>query len=374
MSRYRLLSLSILFLWALFWGCDHRTYYKPPATGRHYTPAQIPIKEGMIRKPDVAFSPEITLVNAQPNTDWTPLGAYTHQWWGNLRMWTETAIGVARAEFKKRGVKVTNDLPLMLTLSVTPAPTSDTLVGTVSRECPLDKDKRQEHPLDTDRDGIPDYVDRCPNTPPGVRVNSEGCPVDTDHDSLPDYRDQCPRTPQGYRIDHVPLARQGEDGSGGVQQAPSYPFELFLVSSWPADKVMGLLRQAVEREGIRVEKHTPGILVFSADPHVWKDRLPTIRTALEREGVHLTKHAPRILQLAITEASLEWGSTEIGCTVNLRAVTGEGEVLDFRGTNYATDIHDSCDGAVTRQVAALETRMTTGFRMRWTNAPVRRAG
>ncbi len=31
-------------------------------------------------------------------------------------------------------------------------------------------------PLDSDHDGVPDSVDRCPNTPPGVAVDQFGCP------------------------------------------------------------------------------------------------------------------------------------------------------------------------------------------------------
>ena len=30
-------------------------------------------------------------------------------------------------------------------------------------------------PLDTDGDGVPDYQDKCPGTPKGARVDSEGC-------------------------------------------------------------------------------------------------------------------------------------------------------------------------------------------------------
>jgi OOP family OmpA-OmpF porin len=31
--------------------------------------------------------------------------------------------------------------------------------------------------LDTDKDGVPDYKDKCPNTPLGVAVNHQGCPI-----------------------------------------------------------------------------------------------------------------------------------------------------------------------------------------------------
>ena len=30
---------------------------------------------------------------------------------------------------------------------------------------------------DSDRDGVPDYKDKCPNTPLGVAVNHQGCPI-----------------------------------------------------------------------------------------------------------------------------------------------------------------------------------------------------
>ena len=42
---------------------------------------------------------------------------------------------------------------------------------------------------DSDGDGVPDIRDRCPNTPPGVAVDSYGCPLDGDLDGVPDHRD-----------------------------------------------------------------------------------------------------------------------------------------------------------------------------------------
>jgi len=45
---------------------------------------------------------------------------------------------------------------------------------------------------DTDGDGVQDAEDKCPNTPAGVKVDAVGCPVDTDGDGIPDYLDKCP--------------------------------------------------------------------------------------------------------------------------------------------------------------------------------------
>jgi outer membrane protein OmpA-like peptidoglycan-associated protein len=45
---------------------------------------------------------------------------------------------------------------------------------------------------DSDNDGVSDKKDKCPDTPPGVKVDEHGCPVDTDGDGVPDYQDDCP--------------------------------------------------------------------------------------------------------------------------------------------------------------------------------------
>jgi OOP family OmpA-OmpF porin len=54
---------------------------------------------------------------------------------------------------------------------------------------------------DSDRDGVPDYLDACPGTPASVVVDKMGCPNDSDGDGVPDYLDQCPGTPRGFPVD-----------------------------------------------------------------------------------------------------------------------------------------------------------------------------
>ena len=55
--------------------------------------------------------------------------------------------------------------------------------------------------LDSDGDGVPDYIDQCPGTPKGVQVDGRGCPLDSDGDGVPDNVDQCPGTPNGAKVD-----------------------------------------------------------------------------------------------------------------------------------------------------------------------------
>ena len=54
---------------------------------------------------------------------------------------------------------------------------------------------------DVDGDGVPDYLDKCPNTPRGAKVDARGCELDSDGDRVPDSRDQCPDTPRGVKVD-----------------------------------------------------------------------------------------------------------------------------------------------------------------------------
>ncbi|MGQ0501053.1 MAG: OmpA family protein [Panacagrimonas sp.] len=67
-------------------------------------------------------------------------------------------------------------------------------------------------PVDLDQDGVPDYLDRCPNTPPGSPVDGSGCPFDSDGDGIPDHLDQCPGTPAGVKVDGkgCPLDSDGD--------------------------------------------------------------------------------------------------------------------------------------------------------------------
>jgi OOP family OmpA-OmpF porin len=55
--------------------------------------------------------------------------------------------------------------------------------------------------LDSDGDGVPDDLDKCPNTPAGVKVDKDGCPIDSDKDGVADYLDKCPDTPSGVKVD-----------------------------------------------------------------------------------------------------------------------------------------------------------------------------
>ncbi|HUF28936.1 MAG TPA: thrombospondin type 3 repeat-containing protein [Gemmatimonadaceae bacterium] len=64
-------------------------------------------------------------------------------------------------------------------------------------------------PRDSDWDGIPNRLDRCPGTPRGMEVDPWGCPIepDADLDGVPDAADRCPGTPIGIAVDRYGCPR-----------------------------------------------------------------------------------------------------------------------------------------------------------------------
>ena len=80
-------------------------------------------------------------------------------------------------------------------------------------------------PIDLDRDGVPDYLDKCPNTPSGTPVDQHGCPFDSDGDGVPDHLDQCPGTPAGVKVDTrgCPIDSDGDGVPDYLDKCPDTP-------------------------------------------------------------------------------------------------------------------------------------------------------
>jgi hypothetical protein len=80
-------------------------------------------------------------------------------------------------------------------------------------------------PVDSDSDGVADNVDRCPNTPSGVHVDANGCPVDADGDGVADYQDRCPDTPRGAPVDAngCPKDSDGDGVADYLDHCPDTP-------------------------------------------------------------------------------------------------------------------------------------------------------
>jgi OOP family OmpA-OmpF porin len=84
----------------------------------------------------------------------------------------------------------------------------------------------EREPVDSDRDGVADPFDACPDTPRGEQVDSRGCPLpeDSDGDGVLDADDACPETPTGVAVDArgCPLP-EDSDGDGVVDTDDACP-------------------------------------------------------------------------------------------------------------------------------------------------------
>ncbi len=80
-------------------------------------------------------------------------------------------------------------------------------------------------PADSDGDGVPDDVDRCPGTPPGTAVDATGCERDSDGDGVVDSKDRCPGTPRGVPVDEngCPKDSDGDGVHDGIDECPDTP-------------------------------------------------------------------------------------------------------------------------------------------------------
>ena len=84
-------------------------------------------------------------------------------------------------------------------------------------------------PTDADGDGIPDYLDKCPNTPANILVDRNGCPFDSDSDGVPDYLDKCPGTPSGTAVDQFGCPKKTETKKSEVKKKiePEKPLHVY---------------------------------------------------------------------------------------------------------------------------------------------------
>lgn len=85
-------------------------------------------------------------------------------------------------------------------------------------------------PADSDHDGVPDSIDKCPDTPKGVKVDKDGCPetvamVDSDGDGVADAADKCADTPQGVKVDKngCPIDSDGDGVPDYLDKCPDTP-------------------------------------------------------------------------------------------------------------------------------------------------------
>jgi outer membrane protein OmpA-like peptidoglycan-associated protein len=143
-------------------------------------------------------------------------------------------------------------------------------------------------PLDSDGDGVPDYLDECEATPAAAygMVDSVGCPVDTDLDGVPDYLDLCPDTPEEERpyvnMHGCPFDSDGDGVTDNIDQCPDTPEE-----AWGQVDSVGC---PLDRDGDFVPDYldecpdTPGSWKYMGCPEIKQEVKQAVQQAME--GIH----------------------------------------------------------------------------------------
>lgn len=142
---------------------------------------------------------------------------------------------------------------------------------------------------DSDGDGVLDNVDKCPNTPKGVKVDSTGCPPDSDGDGVYDYNDKCPGTAKGTVVDASGCAVVAD--AGKKFEDVRFPYNKASLT----DKAKASLDSDAREIGVMVKKnpstkvdlagHTDSRGSDSYNQALSERRSKTVRDYLVRKGV-----------------------------------------------------------------------------------------
>jgi outer membrane protein OmpA-like peptidoglycan-associated protein len=133
-------------------------------------------------------------------------------------------------------------------------------------------------PTDSDHDGVWDGIDRCPDTPQGVPVDETGCPKDSDGDGVPDYKDKCPNTPPGMAVD--------EDGCPHDSDGDGVPDDKDLCPNTPAGAKVdkdGCPIEITQQETEMLDKGSITVRNIHFETAKW-DILPTDEEVLNTLG------------------------------------------------------------------------------------------
>lgn len=150
-------------------------------------------------------------------------------------------------------------------------------------------------PVDSDGDGIPDHLDKCPNEPEdmdGIQ-DSDGCPEDdADNDGIPDKEDACPLEP-GPRS-HIAekngcptLTKVTEDGEVTLMQPIEFDTARATIKpvSFPIlDEVVTLMKARPDIR-MQIHGHTDDRGAHEMNMRLSKDRAASVVRYLISKGI-----------------------------------------------------------------------------------------
>ena len=125
---------------------------------------------------------------------------------------------------------------------------------------------RVELILDQDLDGVPDELDRCPDSPTNEEVDENGCAEsqkDNDNDGITNGEDECPETPEGEEVD--------EKGCSALQRDPDQDGIHYTIDECPETP----FGQVVDEKGCGIQDQDEDLDGVPNDldecPHILED-------------------------------------------------------------------------------------------------------
>ena len=180
----------------------------------------------------------------------------------------------------------TIETPTACSTSATSAPTS--------RRPRAPDPKRPGCPLDTDRDGVIDVEDQCPEEPRGLNPDParEGCPLpDRDRDAIPDDGDACPDTPGAPDPDPRRHGCPGLVRITGCQIAVKEQVffatnkDVILPRSFPVLRGMAIaLRLSPQIKRVSIDGHTDAMGKLAANMDLSDRRARSVLVWLVNDG------------------------------------------------------------------------------------------
>jgi OOP family OmpA-OmpF porin len=165
-------------------------------------------------------------------------------------------------------------------------------------------------PLDSYGDGVPDYLDKCPGTPKGVAVDASGCPLDSDGDGVVDAKDLCPNTPKGMKVDANGCPDTDGDGvPDNLDKCPNTPKGVVVDAT------------GCQPEGF----HLKGDILF--DTNKWNLK-PEGQALLDKAAAFLVQNPQKIEVQGYTDST---GSAKLNATLSQRRADSVRSYLVARG-------------------------------------------
>ncbi len=184
-------------------------------------------------------------------------------------------------------------------------------------------DRKTGCPIDTDGDGVCDGIDTCADTPKGATVNATGCPTDNDGDGVWDGIDTCPGTPAGAVVDALGCPKDGDkDGvPDGIDKCPNTEAGLQVDPQGCVIEIVVREIELMDTGMIRLQN-----VNFETDK---SDILPEVKPALDVVGQVLSKWPTLRIEIG--------GHTDIRGTPKHNQTLSEQRVksvLDYLLTNF----------------------------------------